>query len=118
MDFICFNYYWGNCEFLLGGEMKKQFKISLLVSVAVIFFVIFYYSLKANNKNNPNIMLNKPLPAIELTSLVNTNLKQELPLINRDKYYLINIWSSWCVPCREEHPILMKLKDKIKILWN
>ena len=95
--------------------MKKQFKISLLVFVTVIFFVIFYYSLKANNKNNPNIMLNKPLPAIELTSLVNTNLKQELPLINRDKYYLINIWSSWCVPCREEHPILMKLKDKIKI---
>jgi len=41
--------------------MKKQFKISLLVSVTVIFFVIFYYSLKANNKNNPNIMLNKAI---------------------------------------------------------
>ena len=24
---------------------------------------------------------------------------------------LINVWSSWCLPCREEHPYLMKLKD-------
>ena len=95
--------------------MKKQFKISLLVFVTVIFFIIFYYSLGANNKNNPNVMLNKMLPTIELTSFTNSNLKQVLPIINKDKYYLINIWSSWCVPCREEHPILMKLKDKIKI---
>ena len=95
--------------------MKKQFKISLFVSIIVIFFVIFYHSLKANNKNNPNVMLNKVLPTIELTSFTNSNLKQVLPIINKDKYYLINIWSSWCVPCREEHPILMKLKNKIKI---
>ena len=95
--------------------MKKQFKISLFVSIIVIFFVIFYHSLKANNKNNPNVMLNKVLPTIELTSFTNSNLKQVMPIINKDKYYLINIWSSWCVPCREEHPILMKLKDKIKI---
>ena len=95
--------------------MKKQFKISLFVSIIVIFFVIFYHSLKANNKNNPNVMLNKVLPTIELTSFTNSNLKQVMPIINKDRYYLINIWSSWCLPCREEHPILMKLKDKIKI---
>jgi len=95
--------------------MKKQFKIFLFVSIIVIFFVIFYHSLKANNKNNPNVMLNKVLPTIELTSFTNSNLKQVMPIINKDKYYLINIWSSWCVPCREEHPILMKLKNKIKI---
>lgn len=60
-------------------------------------------------------MLNKKLPPIELTSLINTNLKQTLPIISEDKFYLINIWSSWCVPCRDEHQILMLLKDKIKI---
>jgi len=95
--------------------MKKQYKIFLLVSVTLIFFVTFFYSLNANKENNPNVMLNKTLPAIELTSLTNSNLKQSLPIINQDKYYLINIWSSWCVPCRKEHQILMKLKDKIKI---
>ena len=95
--------------------MKKQFKVYILVFITVIFFVIFYYSLEANNKNNPNVMLYKTLPTIELTSFNNTNLKQTLPIINKDKYYLINIWSSWCAPCRDEHQTLMKLKDKIKI---
>ena len=30
-------------------------------------------------------------------------------LFKSDKFYLLNIWSSWCVPCRNEHPLLMEL---------
>ena len=60
-------------------------------------------------------MLNKVFAYNRTYSLTNYNLRQVLPIINKDKYYLINIWSSWCVPCRAEHPILIKLKDKIKI---
>jgi cytochrome c biogenesis protein CcmG/thiol:disulfide interchange protein DsbE len=33
-----------------------------------------------------------------------------IEIFQSDKFYLLNIWSSWCVPCREEHPILMELK--------
>ena len=28
-----------------------------------------------------------------------------------NKFYLLNIWSSWCVPCKQEHPILMELSQ-------
>ena len=28
---------------------------------------------------------------------------------------MLNIWSSWCVPCRDEHPLLMNLSNKEKI---
>ena len=27
-----------------------------------------------------------------------------------NKFYLLNIWASWCVPCRDEHPFLMRFK--------
>ena len=32
-----------------------------------------------------------------------------------DKFYLLNIWSSWCVPCRAEHPLLMELSKNQSI---
>ena len=28
------------------------------------------------------------------------------------EHYLINIWASWCLPCKKEHPILMKLSEE------
>ena len=39
-------------------------------------------------------------------------------IFDLNKYYLLNIWSSWCVPCREEHPVLMELKnnDRLKVI--
>lgn len=32
-----------------------------------------------------------------------------------DKPTLVNVWASWCVPCREEHPVLMKLGQDPRI---
>ena len=33
----------------------------------------------------------------------------------RDRFYLFNIWASWCVPCREEHSFLTNLSKETKI---
>ena len=34
-----------------------------------------------------------------------------LEIFDLNKYYLLNIWSSWCVPCRQEHSILIDLSN-------
>ena len=41
--------------------------------------------------------------------------KAEKEIFISDNYYLLNIWSSWCIPCRDEHHFLTKLKKNEKI---
>ena len=36
-------------------------------------------------------------------------------IFDHDQFYLMNIWASWCIPCRDEHNFLMKLKKNEKI---
>ena len=33
----------------------------------------------------------------------------------KDIYYIVNIWASWCIPCRSEHPLLMELSKNQSI---
>ena len=74
--------------------MKKNLKIIFLVLASILFFIIFYYALKINKKNNPRVMLNTVLPTIDLVSLKDKTKKIFLPTANKDKYFLLNIWSS------------------------
>ena len=53
--------------------------------------------------------------AKDFNSRVYLNSKK---IFEEDTFYIVNIWASWCVPCREEHPLLMELsKNKtIKLI--
>lgn len=54
-----------------------------------------------------SVLINKPAPAFRLPQLKapgNTISNEDL----RGKVWLLNVWASWCVACREEHPWLIK----------
>ena len=65
-------------------------------------------------KKNSIIKVNPNLIFKTLYGENEVSLKQ---LTNSDNIYLINIWASWCLPCKDEHDLLMKMKgDKINII--
>ena len=46
----------------------------------------------------------------------NTNINTSSEKIfEEDTIYIVNIWASWCVPCRKEHPLLMELSKNQSI---
>ena len=64
----------------------------------------------------PSVLINKPvpefsLPPIEFSPTGNLNLQGFSNVNLTDKISIVNVWASWCVPCRAEHPSLMKLSN-------
>ncbi len=77
----------------------------------VIFLVLagfMFVGLGLNPHEVPSPLIGKPAPAFTLPQLHDTN-KQFSPEEMKGKVWLLNVWASWCVSCREEHPILMEL---------
>ena len=94
--------------------MKSKIIPLILILIFFITFVIFFKGLKNSNIYIPNTNLEKKVPSFELKSLENNNIISE-KIFKDDKYYLMNIWASWCIPCREEHEFLMELNKNQKI---
>ena len=88
--------------------MKISFsKIILLFSI-IFIIVIFFLALNKDNKYTTKDLVGKEVSDFEIKFLLKDETFSKKNLIE-NKYYLINIWASWCLPCKIEHPLLMEL---------
>jgi len=77
----------------------------------VAFLVLagfLYVGLKLDPREVPSPLVGKPAPAFTLPQL-HEPTKQFSPADMKGKVWLLNVWASWCVSCKEEHPILVEL---------
>ena len=89
--------------------MKSKIVPLFFVFIFLIIFLIFYKGLKNPNIYTPNIKLKKDIPSFKVELFDTNEIINSEEIFLNDKFYLINIWASWCVPCRDEHPLLLNL---------
>ena len=91
---------------------------ALTISLTIIFlsiFYIFYQGLQNPNIYEPKIEIGNNIPTFEATLFdTDTKISSE-EIFENDQFYLLNIWASWCIPCRDEHSFLMNLKTHTNI---
>ena len=98
--------------------MKKKLLPFFVVIIFGIVFIVFYKGLEDTNIYTPDLNVKKDIPIFNSKDFYSEKVLKSSDIFEFDKTYLLNIWSSWCVPCRQEHPLLMTLKqnDKIDII--
>src|ERR671919_2560231 len=58
----------------------------------------------------PSVLIDRPAPAFELPALEGRSEGLSSDDL-KGRVSLVNVFASWCVPCRVEHPVLMKLAE-------
>lgn len=67
-----------------------------------------------NPRDVPSPLVGKPAPAFSLNILATPD-KTLGPQDMQGKVWLLNVWSSWCVSCRAEHPVLVEFSKKVDV---
>jgi len=82
-----------------------RYLIPLAIFVVLVGFL--WKGLALNPSEVPSPLLDKPAPAFSLPELQDPAAKLS-PADLRGKVWMLNVWASWCVSCREEHPVLLR----------
>ena len=95
--------------------MKKKLIPYSIILIFLIIFVVFYKSLKDTNIYTPEVKINNDIPIFSAELLLLNENSTSTEIFKSDQFYLLNIWASWCAPCRDEHSILMSLSKNNKL---
>jgi cytochrome c biogenesis protein CcmG/thiol:disulfide interchange protein DsbE len=90
------------------ASMKTVTAAYIVFPPVLILFGFLLVGLNRDPHEVPSPLINKQAPAFQLAQLHEPEKKFSAAEM-RGKVWLLNVWASWCVSCREEHPVLVEL---------
>jgi cytochrome c biogenesis protein CcmG/thiol:disulfide interchange protein DsbE len=85
--------------------------LAAFVAVAIWFAV----GLTRDPSRIPSALIDQPIPAFTLPAVAGTSVPGLSDQAIKGKVALVNVFASWCVPCKAEHPILMRLAAENRV---
>ena len=93
-----------------GRNLTKLLPVSIFIGIVILLSI----GLTMDPREVPSPLIDKPVPTFNLPpvqgrklGLANSNLRGEVSLVN--------VFASWCVACRQEHPLLMELSRRNQV---
>ena len=101
----------GESESRDAAAMSRR-RLTLLTPLVLFLALaaLFYFRLGAGDPSTiPSALLDKPVPDFSLPPIVEGQGEGLSDEALAKGVHVVNVWASWCGPCRLEHPILMRL---------
>jgi cytochrome c biogenesis protein CcmG/thiol:disulfide interchange protein DsbE len=94
-----------------ASNRGRTFRIGMLAPVAIFLglAILFAYGLTRNPRDLPSMLIGKPVPEFALPPVDGRPLGLSTADL-RGEVSLLNVFASWCVECRREHPLFMRLQ--------
>ena len=89
----------------------KKFLIPLFLFLGLVVFLAV--GLKRDPREIPSPLIDKPAPTFSLPTLVGNAAFS--PTQMEGQVWMLNVWATWCVACREEHPVLVAFARKYQV---
>ena len=91
-------------------------RLLYLLPVAVFALVAVYFGLGLQRDPSivPSALIDKPAPDFDLPPLLESGQGFKTADL-QGRVSLVNVFASWCIPCRVEHPLLMRLAKEGRV---
>lgn len=93
------------------GGLRLWMLVPVLGAAAVLAVFLLGLQREDGGRELPSALIGKPAPAFELPPLYEGEPGLSTADMTAPGVKLVNVWASWCVPCRAEHPMIQRLTD-------
>ena len=97
-------------------KIKKSIFSLIILILLIISFFIFKFALQKEKIYSPKMSENQIFTDFKVVEFIGGKQINFNKIFIGKKFYLINIWSSWCEPCKDESDKLLELKNDTSIM--
>ncbi len=88
----------------------SRFKLFIPLIIFMVLAAFFWKGLSLDPTAMPSALLDKPVPTFSLAT-VNDEQRQVTQEDLKGRVSLLNVWATWCISCRQEHPYLLAIAE-------
>ena len=97
-------------------KIKKSIFSLIILILLIISFFVFKFALQKEKIYTPKMTDNQIFTDFKVQFLFDEKQTNFNKVLTGKNFYLINIWSSWCEPCKDESEYLLELKNNTPIM--